>query len=347
MSALTLPDELEARATAERRRMKAIVQRRYGTTSALELEDVARPIVKAGEVLIRVRAASVNMGDWYCMRGEPYVVRLSSGLRRPRNAVQGRDAAGRVEAVGGDVTRFRPGDEVYAEVDTGSFAEYASVPEGLVALKPANLTFEQAAAVPVAAGAALQGLRDAGNVQPGQTVLVLVNGASGGVGTFAVQIAKALGAEVTGVCSTRNVNLVRSIGADHVIDYTQEDFTRSGQRYDLILDLVANHSLTDCRRALTPKGTLVLVSGNGGRWFGPMGRMVRALAVSPFVSQGLRPLAARPSRADLAVLRELIEAGAVTPAIDRAYPLSETAEAMRYVQEEHARGKVVITVGGA
>jgi NADPH:quinone reductase-like Zn-dependent oxidoreductase len=322
--------------------MKAVVQDRYGSTSVLKLAEVDKPVAKDDEVLIRVRAAAVSMADWYLMRGEPYIVRLTSGLRRPRNAIRGRDVAGQVEAVGRNVTQLRPGDEVYGEVDTGSFAEYTCVPEDLVGLKPANLTFEQAAAVPWAAVAALQGLRDVGKVQPGQKVLV--NGASGGVGTFAVQIAKALGADVTGVCSTRNVDLVRSVGADHVIDYTQEDFTRNGQRYDLILDMIANHSLTDCRRALTPRGTLVLCSGNGSRWFGPMGRMVKTLVLSPFASQTLGSLMAKQSKADLGVLKELIESGRVTPAIDRVYPLSETPEAIRHFGEEHARGKVVITV---
>ncbi len=322
--------------------MKAIVQSGYGSTSVLALADVARPTVKDDDVLIRVRAAAVTIADWYLMRGEPYMLRLASGLRGPRTAIRGRDVAGQVEAVGRKVTQLRPGDEVYAEVDTGSFAEYTCAPEGLIGLKPANLTFEQAAAVPWAAGAALQGLRDVGKVQPGQKVLI--NGASGGVGTFAVQIAKALDAEVTGVCSTRNADLVRSIGADQVIDYTREDFTRNGQRYDLVLDLVSNHSLTDCRRALTPKGTLVLALGSGGRWLGPMGRMVKAQVLSPFVSQSLRILMAKQSRADLGVLKELIESGKVTPAIDRAYPLCETPEAIRYLGEEHARGKVVITV---
>jgi NADPH:quinone reductase-like Zn-dependent oxidoreductase len=325
--------------------MKAIVQHAYGGPEELELADVAEPAVEDDEVLIRVRAAAVNMGDWYVMRGEPTLMRLSSGLRRPRVAIRGRDVAGLVEAVGRSVTRFRPGDAVYAEVDSGSFAELMSAAERLVAPMPANLTFEQAAAVPVAGGAALQGLRDAGGIQPGQAVLV--NGASGGVGTFAVQVARALGAEVSGVCSTRNVDLVRSLGADHVIDYTREDFTRTGQRYDLVLDLVANHPLAGCRRALTPKGTLVLASGNGGRRLGPLGHMARALVLSPFVSQRLRPFSARQSHEDLGVLKELIEAGSVTPVIDRTVPLGETADALRHLGEGHARGKIVITVGGA
>jgi NADPH:quinone reductase-like Zn-dependent oxidoreductase len=237
---------------------------------------------------------------------------------------------------------IRVGHALYAEVDQGSFAEYTCVSEDLLCLKPVNLTFEQAAAVPLAATTALQGLRDTGNVQPGQKVLM--NGASGGVGTFAVQIAKSFGAEVTGVCSTRNVDLVRSIGADYVIDYTQEDFTQGGLRYDLIFDQVLNHSLSDCRRALTSNGTLVLSSGNGGRLLGPVGRLIRALMLSIFVSQSLRPLAAKKSKEDLAVLKALIEAGQVKPAIDRTYPLSEAHEAIQYLEEGHARAKVVITV---
>ncbi|GAA2376685.1 NAD(P)-dependent alcohol dehydrogenase [Nonomuraea africana] len=322
--------------------MKAIVQHRYGSPDVLEFTDVDLPAVKDDEVLVRVRAAAVNHADWVMTRGMPYAARLAFGLRRPTTTVRGRDVAGQVEAVGAKVTRFRPGDEVYAETDAGSFAEYTRVPEGLLALKPANLTFEQAAAVPVAAIAALQALRDRGKVRPGQRVLI--NGASGGVGTFAVQLAKALGAEVTGVCSTRNLDLVRSIGADHVVDYSREDFTTGGRRYDLIVDLAGNRPLSACRRALTPTGTLVLSSGGGGRWFGPLRRIVSALAVSPFVRQSLRPHTATRSKDDLAVLTELIEAGKVTPAIDRTYPLSEAAEALRYFVEEHARAKIVITV---
>ncbi len=323
--------------------MKAIVQRIYGGPDVLALADVAKPTAGDDDVLIRVRAAAVNRGDWYVMRGEPYLLRLSSGIRGPGVVIRGRDVSGQVEAVGRNVTRFRPGDAVYAEVETGSFAEYACAPEALVAPMPANLGFEQAAAVPVAAGAALQALRDAGNVRAGQRVLV--NGASGGVGTFAVQIAKALGAEVTGVCGPGSVDLVRSLGADHVIDRTREDVTAGGQRYDVILDLVANHSLLAFRRVLTPGGTLVVASGNGGRWFGPLGRMARALALSPFVSQRLRPFSARPSGADLGILAGFIESGAVTPVIDRVVPLSEAALGMRALGEGHVRGKIVITLG--
>jgi len=324
--------------------MKAIFQDKYGSADVLELREIDQPVVNDNAVLVRVQAASVNPADWHFMRGLPYMFRMVFGLSKPKVKVRGRDVAGRVETVGKNVTQFRPGDEVYAEVDQGSFAEYTCASEDLLCLKPVNLTFEQAAAVPLAAGAALQGLRDTGNLQKGQKVLI--NGGSGGVGTFAVQVAKSFGAEVTGVCSTRNVDLVRSIGADHIIDYTREDFTRGGQRYDLIFDLVGNHSVWDCKRVLTPKGTLVLSSGEGGRWFGPVGRLIWALMLSLFVSQSLRPLAAKQSKEDLAVLKELIESGKVTPAIERTYPLSETPEAMRYFGEGHARAKIVIALSG-
>lgn len=324
--------------------MKAIVQHGYGTTDVLRLQDVEVPQIGPDEVLVRVRAAALNHSDWFLLTGVPYAVRLAYGLRTPRSAVPGRDVAGHVEAVGANVTRFGPGDEVYAEVDTGSFAEYTRVPANLLAFKPTNLTFEQAAAVPEAANTALQGLRDQARVRPGQRVLI--NGASGGVGTFAVQIATAFGAEVTGVCSTRNLDLVRSIGADHVIDYTREDFTTAGRRYDVIFDLVGNHSLTDCRRALNRKGTLVLASGAGGRWFGPLGRILRAVLLAPFVSQSLRPFTARRSGNDLTALTKLIEAGKVTPVIDRTYVLSEVPAALRYLGKEHPQAKVVISVQG-
>lgn len=322
--------------------MKAIAHDAYGPPDVLELKEVDRPVIKDDEVLVRVHAAAVNFGDWATLRGWPYALRLAYGLRGPRVAVRGRDVAGRIEAVGAAVTRFQPGDEVYAETATGSFAEYARVPERVVAPKPATLTFEQAAAVPVAATAALQCLRDGGRVQPGMSVLV--NGASGGVGTFTVQIAKAFGAEVAGVCSARNAELVRSLGADHVIDYASDDFTRAGRRYDVIVDLVGNHSLSACRRALEPDGVLVLSSGGGNNWVGPIGRLMRAVTLSPFIRQKLRPVAARRKREDLEALTALIESGTVTPAIDRTYPLSDAAEAFRYFEEEHARAKIVITV---
>ena len=265
---------------------------------------------------------------------------MGYGLLKPKSSVPGFEVAGHVEAVGKNVKQFQPGDEVFW--CHGAFAEYVSVSEDALALKPANLPFEQAAAVPISAFAALQALRDKGQIQPGHKVLII--GASGGVGTFAVQIAKSYGAEVTGVCSTRNVDMVRSIGADHVIDYTQEDITQSGQRYDLILDMAGNRSLSDCRRALTPEGTLVIVGGSGGPWLMGMGRTVRALVLSPFVRERLRPFLSLPKKEDLVVLKELIEACKVTPVIDRTYALREVPEAIRYLEERHARGKVVITV---
>lgn len=326
--------------------MKAIVQERYGRADVLALQDVDPPVPAAGEVLVKVHASAVNAADWHIMRGDPYVARLTIGFGRPRAKIRGRDFAGVVDAVGPGVTRLRPGAEVYGEtgLSDGAFAEYVCVHEDLVDAKPANLTFEQAAAVPLAGATALVGLRDAGRVAAGQHVLV--NGASGGVGTFAVQIAKALGAEVTGVCSTRNEALVDSLGADHVIDYTLDDFTR-GTRYDVVFDLVGNRTLGEFRRALSPEGTLVLsgggVSGDGSV-FGPMGLMMRGKAMSPFVRQRLVVLTVKTDKDHLAVLRDLIEAGSVTPAIDRTYPLSAVPDAIRYVEEEHARAKVVITV---
>jgi NADPH:quinone reductase-like Zn-dependent oxidoreductase len=324
--------------------MKAIVYHEYGSPDVLELQDVDKPVVEDDEVLVRVRAASANPADWHFMRGVPYVMRPQSGLRKPKNGFLGRDIAGEVEAVGNDVTGFRPGDEVFANVESGGFAEYASVAEGLLVATPVNLTFEQAAAVPLAALTALQGLRDAGHVQPEQKVLII--GASGGVGTFAVQITKSLGADVTGVCSTRNMELVRSLGADHVIDYTQADFTQSGQKYDLIFQLAGTSSPSDLRRSLTSEGTLVLSSGDSdGRWIGPVDRLVKAAVLSPFVSQKLGSFLAKANQEDLQFLKELIEAGKLMPVIDRTYPLSEVPEAIRYLEEGHARGKVVIAVG--
>ncbi|HCT77877.1 MAG TPA: NAD(P)-dependent alcohol dehydrogenase [Micromonosporaceae bacterium] len=322
--------------------MKAITQDRYGSPDVLVLKEINKPVAKDDEVLIRMRAAAVDAGTWHVMRGAPYIARLALGLRKPKSQLVGRDVAGTVEAVGQKVTRFRPGDEVWAEGDAGSFAEYLCVREKLVGLKPSNLTFEQAAAVPLSGNTALQGIRDQGQVKPGQRILI--NGASGGVGTFAVQIAKSLGAEVTGVCSTGKVDLVRSIGADHVVDYTKEDFTKSAQRYDVIFDLAGDHSTAECRRVLTPNGILVLSSGNGGRWLGPIGRMMGALALSSFTRQRLRPLVVARSKENLDALKELVESGKVTPVIDRAFPLSEAAEAIRYLEQGNARGKVVITV---
>jgi len=327
--------------------MKAVRYHRYGGPDVLELQEVAMPAAGDGELLVRVRAASVNPLDWHFMRGAPYLVRMMAGLSRPKPSASrlGADMAGSVEAVGQNVTGFQPGDEVFGGLEErGTLAEYISVRADAVVLqKPAGLTFEQAAAVPVAAFTALQALRDKGRVQPGQKVLV--NGASGGVGTFAVQIAKALGAEVTGVCSTANVGMVASIGADHVVDYTREDFTRAERRYDLLIDIAGNRSLAETRRVLAPKGALVLVGGpNKGRWIGPFGRTIRMLLQSPAVSQRMVSFLAHQNRDDLAVLRELLDAGKVTPVIDRAYRLNQVAEAVRYLETGHARGKVVITV---
>ena len=325
-------------------RMKAIVQDRYGPTDVLELREVAKPTPVENQVLVRVHAASLNAYDWHFMRGDPYLARMTMGLGSPKLKIRGRDFAGVVEDVGSGVTGIQIGDEVYGEVD-GTLAEYACVPEAMIGPKPSNLTFEQAAAVPLAANTALTCLRDAANLQPGQHVLI--NGASGGVGTFAVQLAKAFGAEVTGVCSTRNVELVRSLGADNVIDYSQEDFTKNGRQYDVVFDLVGNRSLGEFRSALTPVGTLILSGGgvsDGGSLVGPMGLMIKGRAMALFIKQRvLVPMAAQ-STANLAALRELIEAGKLTPAIDRTYKLSEAAEALRYLEMEHARAKVVVTV---
>jgi NADPH:quinone reductase-like Zn-dependent oxidoreductase len=324
--------------------MKAITRDRYGSPDVLRFQDVPKPVPGDNEVLVRVRAASINPYDWHFLRGKPYFARLAaSGLLSPKYPILGSDAAGQVEAVGGGVRRFRPGDEVFGLVEKGGLAEYLSAPESLFALKPAKLTFEQAAAVPLAATTALQGLRDAGHLKPGQKALII--GASGGVGTFAVQIARAFGAEVTGVCSTRNLELVRSIGADHVIDYTREDVTRSGTKYDLVLQLAGTASASDLRRALTPRGTLLLSSGDSSHnVIGPLGRIVVAAVLSRFVSQTLRPFLAKPSSEDLKTLAELIDAGQVRPVIDRTYTLSESPDALRYLELGHARGKVVVTI---
>jgi NADPH:quinone reductase-like Zn-dependent oxidoreductase len=320
--------------------MKAIVYSNYGSPDVLKCEELEKPTAGDTEVLIKVRAASVNPLDWHFMRGTPYFVRIMAGLRQPKDKRLGVDVAGQVEAVGRNVTHFKPGDAVFGSC-RGSFAEYACTSESTLAIKPDNVTFEQAASIPVAAFTALQGLRDKGQIQPGQKVLI--NGAAGGVGTFAVQIAKSFGADVTGVCSTRNVDMVRSIGANRVIDYTQEDFTKSGRRYDLILDCVWNHGLLACRRVLTPKGIYIAVGGSSGRWMiGPLARAITAPVLSRFVSQNLVMVLARPNREDLAVMHELMKAGKVTPVIDKRYRLSEVPEAIRYLEEGHARGKVVV-----
>jgi NADPH:quinone reductase-like Zn-dependent oxidoreductase len=323
--------------------LKAIVQDRYGSADVLELRDLDKPEIGEDEVLIRVRAAGVDPGVWHLMTGLPYLVRaMGYGLRAPKTRVRGMDVAGRVEAVGKNVRQLRAGDEVFGMCD-GSFAEYACAKEKDVAPKPANLALEQAAAVPVSALTALQGLRDQGRVHAGQRVAII--GAAGGVGTYAVQLAKAFGAEVTGVCSTTKLDLVRSIGADHVIDYTRDDFPRTGQRYDVILDTAGNRPLSHLRRALAPRGTLVLVGGEGGgRWIGRTDRLIGALVLSLFVGHNLRFFIATGRKEDLLFLKELIEAGKVTPVIDRTYPLSEVPEAMRHLEREHARGKVVIAV---
>ncbi|MGI8332638.1 NAD(P)-dependent alcohol dehydrogenase [Actinomadura scrupuli] len=323
--------------------MKAIVQDTYGSSDVLELRDVDRPVAGDDEVLVRVHAAAVDPGVWHLMTGLPYLVRaFGYGLRAPKVRVRGRDLAGRVEAVGRNVTRFRPGDEVFGTCE-GSFAEYAIAREDRVAPKPSNLTFEQAAALPISATTALQGLRDAARVQPGQKVLII--GAGGGVGTFAVQLAKAFGAEVTGVCGTAKVELVRSIGADDVVDYTREDFADGSRRYDVILDTAGNRPLSQLRRALAAKGALVIVGGEGGgRWLGGFQRSLQATVLSPFTGQRLRGLIATDDGADLRALGGYVDAGELTPVIDRTYPLSEAPEAIRYVNQGHARGKVVITV---
>jgi NADPH:quinone reductase-like Zn-dependent oxidoreductase len=320
--------------------MKAIVYRCYGPPEVLQFEDVAKPKPADDEVLVRVRAAAVNPLDWHYMRGSPYIMRLGSGLGAPDDSRIGVDFAGTVEAVGINVKQFNPGDSVFGG-GSGAFAEYLTVREDrALALKPANVTFEQAASVPIAAITALQALRDKGKVQPGHKVLI--NGASGGVGTFAVQIAKSLGAEVTGVCSTRNVGMVRSIGADHVIDYTREDYTRSGEKYDVIIDNVGNHSLLANRRVLDPDGILVIVGGSKGNWLGPLLRPIGALILSPFVSQEFVMILAKFSKEDLALLGDLMQSGEVVPVIDRHYPLSEVPAAIRYSEEGRARGKIII-----
>jgi NADPH:quinone reductase-like Zn-dependent oxidoreductase len=319
--------------------MQAIVQDRYGSAEVLEARDIERPVIGDDEVLVRVRAASVHVGDWILMTGTPYVMRLGTGLSKPKNPVPGTDIAGTVESVGARVRSLKPGDEVFGWC-SGAFAEYARAPEDQLVTKPANLTFEQAAAVGVSASTALQLLRDDVNVQPGQKVLI--NGASGGVGTFAVQIAKAFGAEVTGVSSTKNLELVRSIGADHVIDYTQVDFRDGAERYDVILDNVGDRSMADTRRALTPNGTLV--SNGGGHAAGKLGRTIRAFLVSLVVRQQARPSVKTQNRSDLIALTELVEAGQVTPVIGGTYPLDQTADAIGHVAAGHARGTLVIAM---
>ncbi|MBC6458876.1 NAD(P)-dependent alcohol dehydrogenase [Actinomadura sp. HBU206391] len=326
--------------------MKAWNWDRYGSPDVLALRDVDEPDIARDEVLVRVRAASVNPYDWRHLRAHPKLVRLSIGLRRPKpGLVLGADLAGVVERVGDDVTGLRPGDEVFGEVKLGSFAEAVAVPQERLAVKPSRLTFEQAASVSMAAHTALQGLRDVGRISAGQRVLV--NGASGGIGTFAVQLAKTFGAEVTGVCSTRNVELVRSLGADDVVDYTREDFTERERRYDLLMDIVGDRSLAELRRPLTSRGTLVIVGGIAsprGGLLGPAGQMIRGALTSPFVSQRIASVSWKPNSTDLRFLAELMDKEELTPVIDRTYPFAELPEALRHIERGHARGKVAITV---
>ncbi len=320
--------------------MKAIVYTKYGSPDVLQLKEVEKPSPKDNEALVKVHAASINALDWHLLTADIFLVRLmGGGLLNPKNTILGADIAGRVEAVGRNVKQFQPGDEVFGDIFNGGFAEYVSGPENALALKPANLSFEEAAAVPVAAITALQGLRDQGQIQPGQNVLI--NGVSGGVGTFAVQIAKSFGAEVTAVCSTRNLDQARSLGADHVIDYTKEDFTKSGQRYDLILAANGYHPLSAYKRALTPQGIYVMAGGSPAQIF-------QAMLLGSWMSESggkkMGGVSAKMDQKDLVMLKELLEAGKVVPVIDKRYPLSETAEALRYLGEGHARGKVVVTV---
>lgn len=321
--------------------MQAIVHDTYGPPETLSLRTVTRPAVRATDVLVRVRAAALHIGDSFALRGQPRLMRLATGLFRPTVGVPGFDLAGEVEAVGDKVTAFKRGDAVFG-AGQGTCAEYASVPETQLAIKPSHLSFEEAASVPTSGLAALHGLHHAGCLRRGQTVLI--NGAAGGVGTFAVQIAKAMGAEVTGVCSTPNVDLVRSIGAHHVVDYTREDFTRDGRRYDLIFDNVENHSLSQCRRALMPAGTLVLNSGSGATGLGLLVRVLRPMVLSPFVKQKLRRFLSKPNPVDLGVLKRLLELGAIKPVIDQVFSLHETPSALRYIEAGRTRGKVVIAV---
>src|SRR5947208_2655969 len=341
----TSSNDCDRKTAAPNNPMKAIVYCDYGLPN-LKLQEIEKPTPADDQLLVRVRAASVNPYDWHFVEGTPKIMRLMGvGLRKPKDTRLGVDFAGTVEAVGKNVTQFKPGDDVFGGRG-GAFAEYVCRrAEGAVALKPANLTFEQAASVNIAGITALQALRDKGKVQPGQKVLI--NGASGGVGTFAVQIAKSFGADVTGVCSTRNVDLVTSLGADHVIDYTKEDFAKGEQRYDVILDNVPNHSLSECRRILTPNGKYVMIGGGGpndNRWVGPFGRVIKAMVMSPFTSQKMGMMMADANGKDLTILADMMQSGKLKPVIDRTYKLNEVPAAIAYLEEGHARGKVVITV---
>ena len=334
-------NDCERLADAQGETMKAVVYCDYGPPDVLRLENIAKPVPNDEQVLVKVHAASVNPYDWHFMRGEPFVMRLGTGLRKPKSLRMGVDFSGVVEAVGKNVTQFKPGDEVFGG-KTGAFAQYVVIAEKYLVPKPENVSFEQAGAVQIAGLTALQGLRDEGKLQAGQKVLI--NGASGGVGTFAVQIGKVLGAHVTGVCSTRNVELVRSLGADNVVDYTKDDFTKSAERYDLILDLVGNHGLLAARRALTPNGRYIMVGGPKGRWLSPMDTVLRTVVLQPFIDQEMRFMLSRVNRDDLLYLRDLMASGKVKPVIDKVYPLTEIRDAVAYVETGRARGKVAITV---
>jgi NADPH:quinone reductase-like Zn-dependent oxidoreductase len=323
--------------------MNAVVYTHYGSPDVLQVKEVAKPTPKDDEVLVKIRAASVGAGSWHLLRGKPFLVRLSSGLSRPKHPILGADVAGTVEQLGKNVTRFKIGDEVFGDLSAsgfGGFAEYVNAPENALVLKPTNLTFEQAAAVPVAAVTALQGLRDKGNIQAGQKVLI--NGASGGVGIFAVQLAKTFGAEVTAVCSTKNVDMVRTLGADFVIDYTREDFTKNGQQYDLILAANGNRSIFEYQRALAPQGRYVMSGGSNSQF-------LQATLLGPLLSmtgnKKMLNLLAKPNQKDLAFIKDLLEAGKLTPVLDRDYPLSQVPEAIRYLEEKHPKGKVIIKIG--
>lgn len=325
------------------RLMKAVVHRCYGSADVLKLENIEKPIPAANEVLVKVKAASVNPLDWHYMRGSPYIMRLiGSGLGAPKNPRLGVDFAGTVEAVGSSVRQFKPGDEVFGG-GNGAFGEYVMIAEdqGIV-LKPENISFEQAASVPIAAITALQALRDEGQIMPGQKVLI--NGASGGVGTFAVQIAKSYGAEVTGICSGRNAEMVKSLGADYVINYKQEDYTQGSEKYDLIIDMIGNHSLSQNRKVMTPHGKFIIIGGAKGNWLAPLMRPISAMMYSPFVDQEFYMFIAQIRKQDLSVLGELMKSGEITPVIDRSYPLNEVQDAIRYSEQGHARGKIIITM---
>ena len=322
--------------------MQAIIYRCYGSPDVLELETIEKPTPLDKEVLVKIKAASVNPLDWHYMRGSPYIMRFGTGLGTPDESRLGMDFSGTVEAVGKNVTQFKLGDEVFGG-RTGAFAGYVTIAEDRALMnKPSNISFEQAASVPIAGITALQALRDSGQLKPGQKVLI--NGASGGVGTFAVQIAKSLGAEVTGVCSGRNAEMVRSIGADHVIDYTREDYTENGQQYDLIIDMVGNHSLSENRQVLTPNGIFVIIGGEKGNWLGPFAAPIKAFMYSPFVDQEFGLMIGQMRQDDLGVLADLLKTGVVVPVIDRRYALSEVPEAIRYSEEGHARGKIIINL---